>query len=182
MEEQRPELKRCRLEYSSVRWLEQGNGQPEPEAEWESSEPHCIHNCSYPEPAGEEGHLHSNTCKVVPVLRRKEKACGLDSLDHMNWVKFSLEDSSGISKHCPEQNSPAPVPAVLTNCNTIGTRLCLSEIFESSSFWECCLLSLKCMSAVRSKPKGAKLRALLQRHSLGRGALRQHCHVWEQIF
>lgn len=31
------------------------------------------------------------------------------------------------------------------------------------------------MSAVRSKPKSRKLRALLQRHSLDRGALRQHC-------
>ena len=134
MEKRRPELKRYRLEYSSVRWLEQGDGQPEPEAEREPSEPHCAHSCSYPEPAGEEGHLHPNTRKVVPVLRRKEKACGLDSLDHMNWVKFSLEDSSGISKHCPEQKSSAPVPAVLTNCNTIGTWLCLSEIFESASF------------------------------------------------
>ena len=122
-EEQRQELKRCRLAYSSVRRLEQGDGQPEPEAEWESSESHCIHSCSYPEPADEEVHLHPNTCKVVPVLRRKEKACGLDSLDHMNWVKFSSEDSSGISKHCPEQNSPTPVPALLTNCNTTGTWL-----------------------------------------------------------
>lgn len=114
-------------------------------------------------------------------LRRKEKACGLDSLDHMNWVKFSLEDSSGISKHCPEQNSPAPVPAVLTNCNTIGTWLCLSEIFESSSFWECYFLSLKCVSAVRSKPRGGKLRAVAEA-LLGQRCPEAALHVWEQIF
>lgn len=70
--------------------------------------------------------------KLHQSLRERKKACGLDGSDLMSWVKFPVEDSSGILKPCPDQNSLVPVPAALTNWNTIGTWLCLSEIFESS--------------------------------------------------
>lgn len=188
-EPQRQELKRCRLENSSAGWLEHGDGHSEPEAEWESSEPQCIHNSSSPEPRTKSWDLMVGRetytqilVKLHQSLRERKKACGLDGSDLMSWVKFPVEDSSSILKPCPDQNSLVPVPAALTNWNTIGTWLCLSEIFESSRFGECCcFLSLKYLSWVQSEVQGWKAESSVaegpapQQGQAAEGAL----HAWE---
>lgn len=116
-------------------------GQSEAEAEWESSESHCIHNCSSPEPKAKpwrlnvrEGNVHQILVKLHQSLGGRKKACVLDESDHVSLVKFSLEACFSYFKALPRQ---AYVLAVLSNYNTTGMCCCLqmSEIFQKLEVW-----------------------------------------------
>lgn len=137
---QRQELERYGLESSSATCLEQGDGHSEPEAECQSGESQCIHYCSSPEPKtkpwrppGGEGNQQKILASCISP-QEEEKACELDGLDHVSWVKLSVEDSSSISKHCPDQNSLALCPRCICQLQYHGHMIvfvCVSESLKA---------------------------------------------------
>lgn len=135
--------KGCGLEYySSAIWLEQGDDQSEPESgAWESSESHCIHNCSSPRTWNKAveawgGGWWADMIKILVNLHQSLRGKGKKGKrkralhyrsDHMSWVKLFFKRQLWYVK-LPLRNELSLTPCCVHQIRILHVWLYMSVV------------------------------------------------------